>query len=226
LITAILIKKLTAIIPLALFSLLIVPHLLLAQAESRVTGSVYEAETGNTLAGANIYFPDSRKGTSSNANGEYILKVEPGSYQMVVSYIGFKPDTLSLTVEAGENVYDVRLQPDLIEEEEIVVYSNRLQRRVRKLADLRNEQRKNLQNYSVTVHKLGLVYETMGPKKIVLQHLPQLNQLQIIVHMITPISGRPVTPIIQDRIQLGPSLSRNGWLNSFISLQGRTARSI
>jgi len=152
-------KKLTFLIT-ALF--LFFPLLIRAQTDKiEITGIVYDAENGETLPGANIYIPDTQKGASTDAEGRYSIKMEPGTYRLVASFVGFKTDTVTITVKPGEdNRHDFYMQPDVIEGEEILVYSDRLERRVRELADLRNEERSSLENYSVSVHKLGLVYET------------------------------------------------------------------
>jgi len=113
------------------------------------------------MPGANIWVPDIQRGTSTDAEGAYRLRLEPGKYSIIASFVGYEADTLSVIVEENniQNL-DFHLNPILIKGKEVVVYGDRVAQRVRDLARLRNERRKNLDNYTVTVHKLGLVYET------------------------------------------------------------------
>ena len=45
---------------------------------------------GEPLPFASIYIKNSTYGVSSNAFGEYFIELEPGSYTMVFSYIGYQ----------------------------------------------------------------------------------------------------------------------------------------
>ncbi|MEL6143272.1 MAG: TonB-dependent receptor, partial [Bacteroidota bacterium] len=68
-----------------------------------LSGYVREAESGETMIGANIYVKDDPvKGTSTNAYGFYSLSLEPGTYTIVYSYLGY-----------GEQQFPLDLQADL-----------------------------------------------------------------------------------------------------------------
>src|SRR5690625_6438365 len=67
------------------------------------------------------------RGTSSNTSGYFtITNLEPGSYTLVATYIGYRRFETSITLEPGENLrLDIELIPESVMIEEIVVESDR-----------------------------------------------------------------------------------------------------
>jgi outer membrane receptor protein involved in Fe transport len=100
----------------------VTPGLVLAQ-EGVVTGSVTDAQSGETLPGVNVRLQEAALGAATDVDGQYrITGVEPGDYTLVASFVGYQRFTARVTVQAGEEVVqDVNLQPDRIGLEEIVV---------------------------------------------------------------------------------------------------------
>lgn len=72
---------------------------LFAQEGARISlsGTIRDALTGEHLAGATVWVPELRKGTSSNAYGYYALPLPPGSHQLEISFVGYRKLTFSLT---------------------------------------------------------------------------------------------------------------------------------
>ncbi len=90
-----------------------------------ITGYVRDANTGETLISANVALLEINRGGATNAQGYYgIPNIEPGTYTIACSYIGYKLFTREITLEAGENLrFDINLEPDVFVGEEIVVES-------------------------------------------------------------------------------------------------------
>lgn len=85
-----------------------------------VSGTVYDAVNGQPLAAANIRIDGTSRGTISNAQGQYRLSLDIGSYRLIFSFIGYRTDTLNIVVD--RNVQrDVYLQPVPIQLAEVVV---------------------------------------------------------------------------------------------------------
>ena len=61
-----------------------------------VQGKITDRLTKRPLPFANIQILETTFGTSSNVDGEYLLKLKSGTYKLVASYIGYKSDTISL----------------------------------------------------------------------------------------------------------------------------------
>ncbi len=66
-----------------------------------------------SLPGASIYTDDFVIGTFTDVNGNYVItNVEAGTYQLKVSYIGFEPSELEVTVKPGQTtVLDFKMDP-------------------------------------------------------------------------------------------------------------------
>ncbi|MGD8305381.1 MAG: TonB-dependent receptor [Ignavibacteria bacterium] len=84
-----------------LIALLILTSSVYAQRYT-ISGVVTEAATGEVLIGANVYIPNLAIGAATDANGEYSISVDPGTYDMTCSYIGF--DRIDREVEITGDV--------------------------------------------------------------------------------------------------------------------------
>ncbi len=78
-----------------------------SSAQEKITGTVFgtspEGETA--LAGANIFWEGTTLGTSTSAEGDFQLSVSQQlPHSIVVSYIGYKTDTLRIESSASENM--------------------------------------------------------------------------------------------------------------------------
>jgi len=80
-----------------LYILLCLPVFGVSQAY--ISGVVLEANTDDKaigLAGANVYWLDTDVGTVTDLEGNFTLVYRPEYTQLVMSYIGFKTDTLTI----------------------------------------------------------------------------------------------------------------------------------
>lgn len=85
-----------------LFVLLLAVQSAFAQSAT-VKGSVKDA-SGNPLAGASVTAEGQKGGTITDANGNFSLRVQPGSSTLIVSYVGQGEQRIPVTVNAGETV--------------------------------------------------------------------------------------------------------------------------
>jgi len=68
-----------------------------------ITGTVTEAASDETLPGANVQIVGTQRGASTDAQGAYrITGVQPGTYEVRASFIGYQSQTRTVSVEAGE----------------------------------------------------------------------------------------------------------------------------
>ena len=54
-----------------------------------ISGKIIDKVSGQALSGANVFEKTTEEGTSSNAEGEYLLLLPEGNYNFKVSYIGY-----------------------------------------------------------------------------------------------------------------------------------------
>lgn len=60
-------------------------------AQTVIVGNITDANTKESLPGVTIAIKNTTTGTVSDADGKYELKVEPGNYTIVASYISYQP---------------------------------------------------------------------------------------------------------------------------------------
>jgi len=91
-------------------------------AQTMVSGLVTDANEGITLPSANVYLDGTTIGTVTNLNGEYRLPLNPGSYSIVVSFMGYENLTKDITIQADQTaILNFELNPQAIMGEEVVV---------------------------------------------------------------------------------------------------------
>ena len=100
----------------------------LLETEDGVKGKIVDLVTGETLIGAAILIEGTTEGVVTDLYGAYTLPLDPGSYDLSVSYIGYKPLSLDVTINSdgsgtvetedptslayGENGLTIYLEPD------------------------------------------------------------------------------------------------------------------
>lgn len=120
-------------IRLLILVLFLVPCHLLAQTYV-IRGKVLDAETMTPLKGASVYINNTTKGTTTNEDGDFeISSLRSGSYDLVVSYVGF--ESLLYPVIIGKKDFRIRFQLDREEKQmrDILILSNETRLRYLKL---------------------------------------------------------------------------------------------
>jgi len=84
-----------------ILTFLFISQNLLAQQHYVLRGSVRDAATQEPLAAANVRVLGTSKGTITNATGDYSLSLAEGEYTIVVSYLGYFPDTLTVLLDSA-----------------------------------------------------------------------------------------------------------------------------
>ncbi len=91
-----------------------------------VSGTVRDAETGETLIQATVVAQSTGLGATTNREGFYVLTgLAAGEVSLVVSYVGYEPFRTALPLGPGERRrLDVALRPAAVEGGEVVVESD------------------------------------------------------------------------------------------------------
>ena len=114
---------LVSVLVVALFCLIGVPEQATAATTGKVAGRVID-NTGEPLPGANVVVEGTTRGATTDAEGFYvILLVEPGSWQVEASLIGYqkvRQENVKVVVGYTTTV-DFSLRETTLEGEEIVV---------------------------------------------------------------------------------------------------------
>jgi TonB-dependent receptor len=97
---------------------------LFAQQESgQIHGVIKDAASGEVLAGANVIIKGTSSGAASDLHGEYrISNIAPGSYTLVVRFIGYKGMEMPIEIKPGAVVeQDMALTVQAVEGQEVVI---------------------------------------------------------------------------------------------------------
>lgn len=105
--------------------------ILLAQEKYTISGTIVQEDSNETLIGVNILIPELNIGTSTNEYGFYSLTLPPSTYEIVISYVGFKDyiETIVLTDNVTKNISLIESVESL---EEVVIRENTEKTNIRK----------------------------------------------------------------------------------------------
>ena len=99
-----------------------------SQDTGNISGKILDKASGEELAFANVQLDGTSFGASTNIDGEYIIhQIPAGEYQLTTSYVGYKVQTISVTVvEGGTQEIDIELDYAAFEGVEVVVSAQAL----------------------------------------------------------------------------------------------------
>lgn len=86
--------------------------------KKELTGKVVDASSGEPLSGVSILSDQKTSPALTNSEGIYRITVDAKATTLIFSYVGFAPQTVSIS---GKNVIDVRLAPAVTSMDEVVV---------------------------------------------------------------------------------------------------------
>lgn len=87
-------------------ALLVLVSTLMYGQSAVVSGTMLDAETGEPLMFANVLVEQLGTGTDTDIDGKYQLKLEPGIYTLVASYVGYASKTITdVVAKKGEVTY-------------------------------------------------------------------------------------------------------------------------
>jgi len=96
----------------------------IANAQATVTGTITDAETGETLIGASILIDGTITGTITDFDGNYSVKVKETPATLIYSYTGYETIRREVT---GDAKIDVAIGTDAIMADEVVVSASRVE---------------------------------------------------------------------------------------------------
>ena len=101
-----------------------------AQAQG-LKGSVKDSKTGQGIPGVSISVQGRTTGTASDGNGNYVLKLQAGSYTIKVSAVGYQVITENVQIDASGTSKNFSLVESISSLEEVVVTGTRSEGRTK-----------------------------------------------------------------------------------------------
>jgi len=97
--------------------LLLTTTLLSAQKKYTLSGTITEAASNETLIGVSLVVPELRAGVTTNEYGFYSLTLPEGSYEIRISYLGFKDVVQSINFDRDQQLnFQLAEQAEQLEE--------------------------------------------------------------------------------------------------------------
>lgn len=114
--------------------LLFVPFFIqAAEPPGFISGKLSGTDTAEPLPGASIIFRRNQ-GTTTDSNGFYLIRTEPGNISITYQFIGYKSITRSVHVTSGDTLWlDIFLEPDITEIDQVVVSASKVEQRISEL---------------------------------------------------------------------------------------------
>jgi len=138
---------------------LFIPVILIHAQQFTIRGSVQNIKTNEKLAYANIKLSGSTIGTAANLEGNFELKLKPGKYVLIASYIGYYSDTIA--VELNKNITDLKfeLRETDLSLPEIVIHpgENPALEIIRKAIEKKKERDEKINSYEFEAYTKGIV---------------------------------------------------------------------
>jgi len=104
-------------------------------------GTVYDDSTGETVPFATIFVEETASGTDSDLDGAYELRLAPGTYNIVVSFIGYSDFKIKDVVFTADKVeiLDIRMKEEGQMLEQVVVTAKQVRNSEVALATIRRK---------------------------------------------------------------------------------------
>ena len=153
------------------FLLALAPTLATAQSSGTISGRVVSADD-HPLPGASVVLEGTTYGTATRDDGSFALRgIEPGSYTLTVSFVGYATTSESVTVEPGTTIERaITLTPRAIEAGALTVLGTRAQGQAEALS--RQRSAANIRSV-VAPDQFGQFPDASAPAA--LQRVPGIN---------------------------------------------------
>lgn len=98
-----------------------------------VSGYIKDAANGEGLIGVSVYVKELGTGAVTNNYGFYAVTVPPGSYNLVITYVGYQKETKAVTLSNQNLRLDLELKEEGKQLQEVVVSAEREDDNVRNI---------------------------------------------------------------------------------------------
>ncbi|MEE4214836.1 MAG: TonB-dependent receptor [Bacteroidales bacterium] len=127
-----------------------------------IRGRVYDATTKESLPGVNIIY-GINKGTTSDSEGKFVLRVSPGRTVVTFRFVGYSPLTKTFNLSANDTVdIDILLNPLVNEINEIVITAGRSEQRISELTVSMDIIKPHVINQNHSINAAEIINKTSG----------------------------------------------------------------
>ena len=166
--------------------------------ETIIQGKVIDAASGDPIPYANIVFKGTSIGTTSDFDGNYLLKTTKPTDSIFASYIGYKPRHKAIK-KGVKQVINFQLEEDVTKLQEIVIKSGEnpafeiLRKVVRNKSN--NDKRKLTAYEYDTYTKIEMDVDNLTDKFRERKIIKQITQVLDSIEIIAGEDGKPILPV-------------------------------
>lgn len=93
--------------------------------QSFIKGTITDRKSGEPLTGAAVQIEGTTLGTTADIDGNYEIKVKPGTYNLLVSYVSYKPQKKTGLIVTQDNptVFNIEMDEVSLELESVQVFA-------------------------------------------------------------------------------------------------------
>lgn len=137
--------------------------------EGQLVGTVRDADNGEPIIGATVYFPELELGTSTDVDGSFAVELPIGQHELTLSYLGYASLTAPITV-FNDGALSFTLNKVGIDLEEVVVEAEAADANVSSaeigVARLTTEQIRKLPSFMGEVDVLNSLLQEPGVSSV------------------------------------------------------------
>jgi TonB-dependent receptor len=184
------------LLKISLFLAIFIVQALMAQGSGTIRGTISDEITKEKLPGANVIVMGTSNGAATDLDGKFVIRnVSSGSRRLVITYIGYVPDTVTVNIPSGGTLEQAfSLRTTTLEGEEVVITAqgqgqiSAIQQQLSsdKIANIVSEQRiQELPDFNAaqTISRLPGVSSTQSSgedNKVVIRGLsPKYNSIEV-----------------------------------------------
>jgi len=132
----------------------------------KLNGKVFDSKSGKPLEYVTVKISDTTYGTTADKNGNYILKLDNGSYKVIFSMVGYFTDTQAVFIEEGNIERNVYLNPSELFTETIeVIGEDPAYDIIRKAIKYKKEFLSKLGEYDYDAYTKFIIRSDLSPVK-------------------------------------------------------------
>ncbi len=144
---------------------------------AQISGIITD-ENNQALPYVNIYVKSTTTGTTTNFDGEYFLKLDNGTYEIVYQYVGYKPITKSISYNGDQQQLDIQLFPQEYKLKSIEINANAEDPAyaiIRNAQAKRKYYRDKMNHYECDAYVKGFNEVVDAPKRILGQEVGDMD---------------------------------------------------
>jgi hypothetical protein len=144
---------------------------------AQIRGKITDTQS-NSLSFVSVYLNKTARGTTSNDNGNYVLKItKKGSYTVVFQFLGYKTVQKEIEISSFPFELNVQLEEENVQLSEITISTkeNPANAIIRNAIANKDKNTEKLANYSADFYSRGIFKIKNAPKKFLGQELGDLG---------------------------------------------------